>query len=159
MDHSIMPSFMSDSRIDHAVPHHIAQTFLAREGTGPAWGSEIEEVGLGYACVNMNLTDAMMNGFASVHGGMTFALADTAFAYFCKSRNVATVAQSCTVDFLKVAKSGEQLIACASEKSVQGRSGVYAGTVTSRNGGIIAEMMGLSRSLDKPLLEERELTL
>lgn len=150
---------MNDSHIDHALSHHIAQTLLAREGTGPAWGIEIEEVGLGYARVSMTLTDAMMNGFASAHGGMIFALADTAFAYACNSRNVATVAQSCTINFLKGAKSGEQLTACASEKSVQGRSGVYGVTVTSRDGGIIAEMMGLSRSLGKPLLEERELTV
>ena len=36
---------------------------------------------------------------------------------------------------------------------------VYAVTVTDGDGGIIAEMMGLSRSLGKPCLEESELTL
>ena len=70
----------------------IAEAMLASEGTGPAWGIEIEEVREGYARIRMTLRADMLNGHRIAHGGMVFALADTAFAYACNSRNVRTVA-------------------------------------------------------------------
>jgi acyl-CoA thioesterase len=84
---------------------------------------------------------------------MIFALADTAFAYACNSRNVSTVAQAASIMFLAQAKPGERLVAEAREQALSGRSGVYAVTVTTGNGRKIAEFQGLSRSLNQPVLE------
>ena len=52
------------------------------------------------------------------HGGMIFALADTAFAYACNSRNVSTVAQQASIVFLAPAREGERLTAEAQEQSL-----------------------------------------
>jgi acyl-CoA thioesterase len=70
----------------------VARTMLSREGTGPAWGIEIEEAREGYARIRMRLRPDVLNGHGIAHGGVLFALADTAFAYACNSRNVKTVA-------------------------------------------------------------------
>ena len=56
---------------------------LAAEGTGPAWGIAIEEAREGYARLSMVVRADMLNGHGIAHGGMIFALADTAFAYVC----------------------------------------------------------------------------
>src|SRR5215467_3951225 len=61
----------------------VARAMLAAEGTGPAWGVEIEEAREGYARVRMTVRADMLNGHGTAHGGMIFALADTAFAYAC----------------------------------------------------------------------------
>lgn len=132
---------------------HIAATMLKREGTGPAWGIEIEDVDEGYARIAMVLRDDMLNGHGIAHGGMLFALADTAFAYACNSHNVATVAQSATIVFLDPGKKGERVVAEARESSLKGRTGVTAVKVFGEDGRTIAEFQGLSRSIGGAVVE------
>jgi acyl-CoA thioesterase len=129
-----------------ALARRVADALLAREGTGPAWGVTIEETREGYARVRMTARADMLNGHRSVHGGMLFALADTAFAYACNSRNETTVAQSATIAFLAPARDGAELIAEAREASRSGRSGVYQVSVKTADGRAIAEFTGLSRT-------------
>lgn len=142
----------NDSAAD-ALARRIAGHLRSREGTGPAWGIEIEEAREGYARIAMTVRPDMLNGHAIAHGGMIFALADTAFAYACNSRNVSTVAQAASIVFLTQAKEGERLVAEAREQALSGRSGVYAVSVTAPHGRRIAEFQGLSRSLNQPVLE------
>ena len=63
------------------IADKVARAMLAAEGTGPAWGIAIEEAREGYARIRMTITPAMLNGHRIAHGGMIFALADTAFAW------------------------------------------------------------------------------
>jgi acyl-CoA thioesterase len=135
------------------LARRVAKHLLSREGTGPAWGIEIKEARKGYARIAMTVRADMLNGHAIAHGGMIFALADTAFAYACNSRNVSTVAQAASIVFLAQAKEGERLVAEAREQALSGRSGVYAVTVSAADGRKIAEFQGLSRGLDQPVLE------
>ncbi len=129
------------------LARQIADTLLQREGTGPAWGVSIDDAREGYALVRMTLRDDMLNGHRSAHGGMIFALADTAFAYACNSRNENTVAQHASISFLAPAQVGDVLIAEAREVSRSGRSGIYQVSVKSAAGAVIAEFTGLSRTI------------
>ena len=139
-----------------ALADKIARSMLAAEGTGPAWGIGIEEAREGYARVRMTLTAAMLNGHGIAHGGMVFALADTAFAYACNSRNVTSVAAQASVVFLDAARAGEVLIAEAREVALAGRSGVTHVGVRTGDGRRIAEFQGYSRTLGGPVLESEE---
>ena len=131
----------------------VARTMLAAEGTGPAWGVEIEEAREGYARIRMALRPDMLNGHGIAHGGMIFALADTAFAYACNSRDVRTVAAQAGIVFLDAAKSGEVLVAEARETVLVGRSGVCHVAVRTTDGRAIAEFTGYSRSLGGSVLD------
>jgi acyl-CoA thioesterase len=117
------------------------------EGTGAAWDIEVEDAREGYARIAMVVRKDMLNGHATCHGGMIFALADTAFAYACNSRNVETVAQNATIAFLAPGREGDRLVAEAQEQALSGRSGVYQVTVTNQQGEKIAVFQGLSRAL------------
>ena len=134
----------------------VARSMLAAEGTGPAWGLEIEEAREGYARIRMTLTAAMLNGHGIAHGGMVFALADTAFAYACNSRNLRSVAAQASIVFLDQAREGEVLIAEAREATLVGRSGVTHVSVRTEDGRAIAEFTGFSRSLGEALIGESE---
>ncbi len=127
------------------LARRVADTLQQREGTGPAWGVTIDDAREGYAMVRMHVRADMLNGHRIAHGSMIFALADTAFAYACNSRNESTVAQSATISFLAPALPGDTLIAEAREVSKVGRSGVYAVSVRAADGRAIAEFTGLSR--------------
>jgi len=129
------------------LARRVADALLAREGAGPAWGVEIEAAREGFARVRMTVREDMLNGHRSAHGGMIFALADTAFAYACNSRNETTVAQSATIAFLAPAAAGDVLVAEAREISRSGRSGVYQVGVKGADGRVIAEFTGLSRTI------------
>src|SRR5689334_2012887 len=125
-----------------ALARRVAEAMLAAEGTGPAWGVAIEDAREGYARIAMSLRDDMLNGHRIAHGGMVFALADTAFAYACNSRNEASVAQVATITFLSAAQAGERLVAEARETARAGRSGTYHVAVRTSDGRAIAEFMG-----------------
>ena len=131
----------------------IAHSMLAAEGTGPAWGVEIEEAREGYARIRMTLRPDMLNGHGIGHGGMIFALADTAFAYACNSRNLRSVAAQASIVFLDAARKGELLTAECAERALVGRSGVYNVSVRTDAGRPVAEFQGFSRSIGGPYIE------
>jgi acyl-CoA thioesterase len=134
----------------------VAAAMLASEGTGPAWGLELEEAREGYARVRMAMRADMLNGHRTVHGGILFALADSAFAYACNSRNLRSVAAQASIVFLEPAREGDVLFAEAKEQALVGRSGVYAVSVRSGDGRQIAEFTGFSRSVGGTLIGENE---
>ena len=138
------------------IADKVARAMLAAEGTGPAWGIEIEEAREGYARIRMRLTQAMLNGHGIAHGGMIFALADTAFAYACNSRNLRSVAAQASIVFLDQAQGGEVLIAEAEEQALVGRSSVTHVAVRTDDGRAIAAFTGFSRSLGGALIGEDE---
>lgn len=130
----------------------VAETMLAREGTGAAWSVELEAARQGYARAAMTIRADMLNGHRTAHGGMIFALADSAFAYACNSRNQATVAQHAAISFLSPVREGERLTAEAQERTLEGRSGVYD-VVVRAGERVVAVFQGLSRTVGGTVLE------
>ncbi|MFN3725137.1 MAG: hydroxyphenylacetyl-CoA thioesterase PaaI [Allosphingosinicella sp.] len=135
------------------VADKVARAMLAAEGTGPAWGIEIEEAREGYSRIRMTVRADMLNGHRRAHGGMIYALADTAFAYACNSRNLASVGAQATMVFLDAAGEGDILVAEAQEAALVGRSGVYNVSVRTAAGRPIAEFQGFSRSIGGEFVE------
>jgi len=129
------------------LANRVAHEMLAAEGTGPAWGIKIEEVREGYARVSMVVRADMLNGHGFAHGGMIFALADTAFAYVCNGANHASVAAQASIVFLDKVVEGETLIAEAAEVALEGRAGVTRVAVRAGDGRTVAEFTGYSRTL------------
>ena len=129
------------------LANRVAHGMLEAEGTGPAWGIRIEEARAGYARLSMEVRAEMLNGHRIVHGGMVFALADTAFAYVCNGKNEKTVAAQASIVFLGSANEGETLIAEGEEAATAGRSGVTRVSVRTSDGRPIAEFTGYSRTL------------
>lgn len=107
-------------------------------------GMVLEDVGPGLARVSMPVTDAMLNGHGTCHGGFIFTLADSAFAFACNTRGAAAVAQTCTITYLRPVRGGERLVATARELALAGRSGLYDVQVAG-SAGVVAEFRGQSR--------------
>ncbi len=66
-----------------ALAKRIAEHMHGAEKTSAAWGLEFLDAGEGWARASMKVRDDMLNGHGVAHGGMIFALADTAFAWAC----------------------------------------------------------------------------
>jgi phenylacetic acid degradation protein PaaD len=108
----------------------------------------------GRAELAMTVTPAMLNGHLIGHGGMVFALADTAFAVACNSYNRSTVATGCDIDFVTQVRAGDELRAVAVERYRSGRSGLYDVTVRRADGAVVAEMRGRCREIQGSMVSD-----
>ncbi|MEO6749793.1 MAG: hydroxyphenylacetyl-CoA thioesterase PaaI [Casimicrobiaceae bacterium] len=128
----------------HALAVRVADAMFARDRASQALGMRILAVAPGSARLSMRVRADMLNGHAICHGGFIFTLADSTFAFACNSRDLATVASACTIDFLAPAREGDVLTAAAIERSIGGRMGVYDIEVTNLCGDTIALFRGKS---------------
>lgn len=115
-------------------------------------GIELQEIKPGYARVAMVVRDDMLNGFGIVHGGITFSLADTAFAYACNSRNIKTVALAGSINFLAPVRVGDHLTAVAKEQSQGSRIGLYDISITDQTNKLVAQFRGTSYSVGETVV-------
>jgi acyl-CoA thioesterase len=103
----------------------------------------------------MTVRDNMVNGHGIGHGGLTFTLADSAFAFACNSYNRRTVAQSCEITFHAATRLGDVLVAEAVERSREGRDGTYDVTVRKADT-VVAEFVGRSKEIRGSFFEGEE---
>ena len=116
-------------------------------------GMRLLEVGPGYARLEMTITDRMTNGHGVGHGGFTFSLADSAFAFACNSHGQRAVAQHCSITYVAPVHSGMRLVAEARERQRGDRSAIYDVTVRDETGTVIAEFRGHARTLPGSLID------
>lgn len=119
---------------------------LAADRASAALGIEVTGHGAGWARATMMVRPDMVNGHDLAHGGMVFALADTAFACACNSWGPVTVAAGADIAFLRPARLGDVLVAEAQVRTRRGRSGIYDVTI-HRGDEVIAEFRGRSTEL------------
>ena len=141
---------------DQTRAERSAAVMLANDAASRWLGMELVSVGPGQAEMRMIVQQHHLNGHATCHGGVIFALADSAFAVACNSRNAVAVAQTNSITYIAPGKVGDNLSARAREVSRSGRSGVYDVTVASEDGRVIAEFRGLSRTIKGHHFEEPE---
>ena len=130
----------------------VGEAMYARDTASQALGMALEQVRPGYARLRMAVRADMLNGHGSCHGGMVFALADSAFAFACNSHDVVTVASSCSIEFLAPAQEGDELVAEAEERFRAGRNGVYDVNVRRGDGSLVATFRGRSASTRQSVL-------
>lgn len=117
---------------------------MKRDRTSAALGMTVLFTEPGRAVVTMTIRPDMLNGFDIAHGGMVFALADTAFAIACNEDDAVTVAAGADITFLASATLGQVLTATADRRIRAGRTGVYDVRVTDESGDVVAEFRGRS---------------
>jgi acyl-CoA thioesterase len=111
-----------------------------------ALGMEIVEVGPGRAVLRMTVREDMVNGHAIGHGGLTFTLADSAFAFACNSYGRRTVAAGAEIRFRAPTRLGDVLTATATERSREDVTGVYDVEV-SNGETVVATFVGRSHEI------------
>ena len=121
---------------------------LAADRASAGLGIEVVEHGPGWARARMAVRPDMVNGHDLAHGGLVFALADTAFACACNSWGPVAVAAGADISFVAPARAGDVLEADAQVRTQRGRAGIYDVTVR-RGDEVIAEFRGRSVELRK----------
>jgi acyl-CoA thioesterase len=128
------------------VARRSADAMWAGDQASRSLGMQILDVSAGRATLRMTVREDMVNGHAIGHGGFTFMLADSAFAFACNSYNRSTVAAAAEIRFLAPTRLGDVLVAEAVERSRLGRDGVYDISVRSGET-VVAEFVGRSKEI------------
>jgi acyl-CoA thioesterase len=141
---------MSDSNraITERQAAYVARAMHEQDTFTDLLGISLDDVRPGYAKVSTTVRGDMLNMHAGCHGGLIFAVADSAFGYACNSRNRASLAQFASINFLSSAKKDDILIAEAVERSITGRTGIFDVTVTTHDGRMVAEFRGVSKRIE-----------
>jgi acyl-CoA thioesterase len=124
-----------------------AAAMQATDRVAPALGMRVTAVAPGACTMTMTVRPDLGNGHEVCHGGLIFALADSAFAYACNSGGGTTLAATGSIDFLAPARVGDELTAVAQELWRSGRSGIYEVIVTNKSGARIALFRGRSHQV------------
>ncbi|MGH8252341.1 MAG: hydroxyphenylacetyl-CoA thioesterase PaaI [Steroidobacteraceae bacterium] len=130
------------------------QALYAGDRASQALGMKIESSGPGSASVSMRVRSDMVNGHGICHGGLVFALADSAFAFACNSRGDNTVAAGAAIEFLLPARDGDLLTAVAEERWLAGRSGIYEIEIRNQRGEVVALFRGRSHRIAGRLVDD-----
>lgn len=140
---------MTETTTETAEAVRPNRAMMARDRASAMLGLVIERDDPGHAVVSMRVREDMTNGFQITHGGLVFALADTAFAIACNEDDRVTVAAGADISFLKPTVAGQTLIATAVRRTRRGRSGLYDVTVVDEQGDAVAEFRGRSRTTSR----------
>lgn len=124
-----------------------ARAMLSGDRVSRNLGIDLLEARSGEVRLGMVVTDDMLNGFGTCHGGILFTLADTALSCVCNGHNQRSVAHHCSIVFLRPGKLGERLVATATERSRIGRVGIYDVSVADEAGAVIGEFFGHAREI------------
>lgn len=119
-----------------------------------ALGMKVVACGPGRAEVAMRVRPDMVNGHAICHGGLIFALADSAFAFACNSHGDRTVAAGAAIEFLAPGREGDVLTAVAVERWRAGRTGIYEIEVQNQRAETVALFRGRSHRVPGRVIDE-----
>ena len=105
-------------------------------------GIEALRLAPGYALLQMQVRDEMLNGFGILHGGIAYSFADSALAFASNSHGKQAVSIETAINHLQPVQTGQWLRAETEEIHLGNRTGVYQVHVTDEKGRKIALFKG-----------------
>ena len=107
------------------TPRRIVEHMLAHDAFSRWLGIELVEAEEGSCVLRMQVREEMTNGFCILHGGVSFALADSALAFAANTRGQQSLSVETSIAHLKKVQIGEWLTTTSFERKVGRRSGIY----------------------------------
>jgi acyl-CoA thioesterase len=107
-------------------------------------GMELVSVQAGACTLKMRVRREMLNGFGVAHGGITFSLADSAFAFACNSQGRHAVSIHCMIEHVAPVVEHDELTALATEENLGNNISNYTITVSRQDGKPVAFFRGVA---------------
>ncbi len=126
-----------------STPNEIVQTGMYENDAFSKWlGIELINISRGYAKIKMTVREEMTNGFKIAHGGITYSLADSAFAFASNSWGEQAVSIETSKSHTKPVQIDDVLTAETSMKNKSKRLAIYNVTVTNQDEKVVALFKG-----------------
>ena len=115
---------------------------LAHDAFSQWLGVEILDLGPARATLRMAVRPDMTNGFGVCHGGVTFALADSALAFASNTGEKITVSIENSMTYPAAVRIGDVLLANAEQEASSRRLAYYRVRVTRDDGTVVGLFRG-----------------
>lgn len=96
-------------------------------------GIERVKEGPGFCTLKMTVRDEMLNGFQIAHGGISYALADSALAFASNAHGRKCVSVETSISHLLPVHSGDVLTTTVEELSLNHKIGIYTVRVINQH--------------------------
>ena len=125
------------------TPSQIAQSKMYDNDAFSKWlGIEILEISEGYCKAKMIVRSEMTNGFQIAHGGISFSLADSAFAFASNSWGEHAVSIETSISHTRPVYVDDVLYAETSLENRSKRLAIYHVKVTNQDHKVVALFKG-----------------
>ena len=135
------------------TPHELAQYMLNQDSFSQWMGIKLIEVREKYCLIEMPIKQEMINGLRTVHGGVTFSLADSALAFSSNNTNNASVALQCSINFTKAVRYGDVLRAESILISDTRKTGIYDIKITNQHNELVGSFRGTVYKIGKAVTD------
>ncbi len=112
-------------------------------------GIERIQDGAGSSELRMTIRREMLNGFDIAHGGITYALADSALAFASNGHGRMSVSVETSISHTESLKEGDVITATAEEMSLSNKIGVYHITIRNQDKKVVALFKGTVYRMSK----------
>lgn len=136
------------------TPEEILQVMLKKDHFSAWMDLQVDEIGSGYCKLHYTVRKEMLNGIGSIHGGILFSAADSAFAFACNSHGTYTVALDVSITFTRPAQEGDLLFVEAKELHLGRTTGLYDITTTNAEGKLVAQFKGTAFRTGREIVKE-----
>ena len=124
------------------TPDIIAQFMYNNDSYSQWLGIDILEMKNGYCIAQMTVREEMTNGFNIAHGGITYSLADSAFAFASNSEGRLAVSIETNISHTKAVHIGDVITAEAQVMNSSPKLAIYDVKVTNQNNEVVALFKG-----------------
>ncbi len=128
---------------------------LERDAFSRWLGIELVDLAPGRAVVRMTTRDEMLNGFGVCHGGVVYAVADSAFAFATNSDGKVTVSITTSMSHPAPVLAGDTLTATSEEEAASRRIAYHAVRVTNQRDEVVALFRGTAYRTERILFDPR----
>lgn len=135
------------------TPLELATYMLNQDYFSQWMGIELVDIREKYCLIKMPIKKDMINGLKTVHGGVTFAFADSALAFSSNNTNDASVALNCVINFTKAVREGDVLFAESILLSDTRKTGIYDIKITNQDKELMATFRGTVYKLGKKVTD------
>lgn len=123
-------------------PIQIVERMLQSDAFSKWLGIEVVEISEGKCILSMKVTSEMLNGFHIAHGGISYALADSALAFAANSYGNQCVSIETSISHTKPSSEYDLLTATCTELHRGKTIGIYQVEVKNQNQKLIALFKG-----------------
>ena len=134
------------------IPQQVLEKMMSKDAFSQWLNVKINSVSEGSCRLHYTIRPEMLNGHQTVHGGVIFAAADSAFAFACNSHGRISVALDVSITFTKAVKIGEVLTVEAKEVHLGNKTSVYDVITRNEKGEIVAVFKGTAYRTSKNVL-------
>ncbi len=127
---------------DQELAQSVVNKLMKQDAFSQWLGIKVLDIKPGKAILQMKVRSDMLNGFAVCHGGVTFSLADSAFAFASNSHGRLSLAIEANISYPAKVYEGDILTASAEELTRNDKTATYNIVIHNKKNEIVGLFRG-----------------